>query len=187
MSHLDLLAAVRSRYPRQVDARDGRRIDLRLMEPGDRERVLEFARGLPQDDLLFLRTDITQPEIVDEWIRNIEAGRTVTVLAFEGSSLLGDGSLHFDVTTWTRHIGEIRLLLAPQARGAGLGRILAEDLYAVGKELGLQMLTARMTFDQTAAMAVFRQLGFQREAVLSQYVIDRSGQTHDLLIATRRL
>ena len=53
--------------------------------------------------------------------------------------------------------------------------------------LELQLLTARMVLDQAAAQSVFRRLGFQREAVLWDYVIDADGKTHDLLIATRRM
>ena len=44
-----------------------------------------------------------------------------------------------------------------------------------------------MVLDQAAAQSVFRRLGFQREAVLWDYVIDADGKTHDLLIATRRM
>ena len=49
------------------------------------------------------------------------------------------------------------------------------------------MLTARMTLDQAAAQAVFRRLGFQREAVLFDYVIDAEGRTRDLLVATKHV
>ncbi|MEE9277938.1 MAG: GNAT family N-acetyltransferase, partial [Dehalococcoidia bacterium] len=118
---------------------------------------------------------------------NIEAGRTVTVLAYEEGRPIGDGSLHHNATDWTRHIGEIRLLIGSQARGRGLGRVLADEIYALAKILGLTMLTARMTFDQQAAIGIFRRLGFQREAVLTDYVITPDGQTRDLLVATRRL
>jgi RimJ/RimL family protein N-acetyltransferase len=49
------------------------------------------------------------------------------------------------------------------------------------------MLSARMTLDQVAAQAVFRRLGFQREAVLWDYVITQDGRTRNLLVATKHL
>lgn len=175
------------RYPRPASLRDGHRISMRLMAPGDEQLILDFARSLPTDDLLFLRRDITQEGAVDEWMREIDDGRTYTVLGFDGDQLLGEGDLHYSSADWTRHLGEIRLLLSPAARGRGLGRVLAEEIYAIAQLLELQLLTARMVLDQAAAQSVFRRLGFQREAVLWDYVIDADGETHDLLIATRRL
>ena len=181
------LALIEERFPRQVLMRNGRSAELRLMGPGDRDRVLAFAQTLPEDDLLFLRWDITQPEIVDEWIREAEAGRVSTILAYSGDALLGEGDLYHNETSWTRHMGEIRLLLSPSARGSGLGRILADEIYEMAKLLELTMLTAQMTMDQHAAQTIFRRLGFQREAVLFDYVVAKDGELRDLLIATRRL
>ncbi len=178
---------IEERYPRSASLRDGHKISLRLMQHSDSAAILEFARSLPADDLLFLQRDITQAASVEEWMREIEARRTFTVLGFDGDELLGEGDLHYNAADWTRHLGEIRLLLSPKARGRGLGRVLAEEIYAIAQQLKLELLTARMVLDQAAAQSVFRRLGFQREAVLWDYVIDADGKTHDLLIATRRL
>jgi RimJ/RimL family protein N-acetyltransferase len=183
----DKLVDVRARYPSTVLMRNGHSAQLRLMERGDADAVLAFARSLPEDDLLFLRWDITRPEIVDEWVTEIEAGRIITLLALTDDELLGTGDLYHNETNWTRHLGEIRLLLSPGARGSGLGRILADEIYEIAKLLGLRMLTAQMTMDQHGAQAIFRRLGFQREAVLFDYVVDKDGTTRDLLVATRRL
>src|SRR5215472_9688157 len=60
---------------------NGQRIAVRLMDPSDREQILAFARSLPPDDLLFLRTDITQPAIVDQWIADLDRANAITVLA----------------------------------------------------------------------------------------------------------
>ena len=180
-------AVIGERYPRSASLRDGGKVTLQLMSADDRERVLSFARSLPADDLLFLRANITEEGTVDRWIADIEASRMITVLAMDGDEIIGEGDLHHNQADWTRHLGEIRLLLSPAARGRGLGRVLADEIYAIASDRGLQLLTARMVLDQAAAQAVFRRLGFQREAVLWDYVIDADGKTHDLLIATRRL
>src|SRR5258708_35011567 len=58
-----------------------RQVPLRLMGAGDRARILEFAHGLPDEDLLFLRSDISDPAAVDDWIKDIKRGTTVTLLA----------------------------------------------------------------------------------------------------------
>ena len=178
---------IHSRYPRQATLRDGQSVELRLMGDADRDAVLAFARDLPDDDLLFLQTNITDPAVVDAWLDDIRKGTTTTILAFNNGVVIGDGSVHHHRAQWTRHIGEIRLLIGAGGRGQGLGRILADEIYALANILGLRMLTAQMTFDQQAAISIFRRLGFQREAVLTDYVMDAEGNARDLLVATRRL
>ncbi len=178
---------IHSRYPRQATLRDGQGVELRLMGDGDRDAVLAFARQLPADDLLFLQTNITDPDVVDAWLDDIRRGSTTSILAFNNGVVIGDGSVHHHRAQWTRHIGEIRLLIGAGGRGQGLGRILADEIHALAGILGLRMLTAQMTFDQQAAISIFRRLGFQREAVLTDYVMDAEGNCRDLLVATRRL
>ena len=82
-------AGAGSGYARELQLSDGRRVSLKLMEAADKQRVLSFAQSLPPDDLLFLRTDITEPAVVDEWIGNLEKGATVTVLAEAGGEYSG--------------------------------------------------------------------------------------------------
>ncbi len=180
-------AAVQARYPRTVTLADGGTVTLRLMTPDDVEAVLAFARSLDPDELLYLRVNITEPGVVERWAHYIEAGRTETVLAIDGDSVAGEASLLHNRTSWTRHLGEIRLQVAPRHRRRGLARLLTDEVERIARTLNLQMLTARMTLDQTAAQSFFRQIGFQREAVLWDYVMTADGRTRNLLVATKRL
>ncbi len=169
-------------YPRQIKLRDGAEATLRLMTEADRDAVLAFARQLPPNDLLFLRMDITQPAVVEGWVANIKAGRTITILAEAHGRVVGYASLHRDEVLWTRHVGEIRLAVDPKFRRRLLGQRLANEIYTVARELGLRKLTAQMTPDQTAARATFERLGFYPEALLQDYVVDRQGRLRDLLV-----
>ena len=180
-------AAVQARYPRTVTLADGGTVTLRLMTPDDIEAVLAFARSLDPDELLYLRVNITEPGVVERWAHYIEAGRTETVLAIDGDAVAGEASLLHNRTSWTRHLGEIRLQVAPRHRRRGLARLLTDEVERIARTLNLQMLTARMTLDQTAAQSFFRQIGFQREAVLWDYVMTADGRTRNLLVATKRL
>jgi RimJ/RimL family protein N-acetyltransferase len=126
--------------------------------------------------------DITDPRNVDEWVKNIDAGRTITVLAFEGDKMAGYASLHHNEVLWTRHVGEIRTIVGSEYRGVRLGARLAEEMFAIAKELGLKKITAQMTSDQKGARATFERIGFRPEALLADYVVDNEGRTHDMLI-----
>lgn len=169
-------------YPREVKIRDGRNISLRLMEAGDKQRILNFASSLPPDDLLFLRTDITDPATIDGWVRSIEAGTTITVVAELDSDVAGYASLHTDGARWTRRVGEVRVQVRVDCRGAGLGKRLVGEIFRLGQDFGLKKMAAMMTPDQTSARASFEELGFRVEATLQDWVVDREGGSRDLMI-----
>ncbi|MCY4598961.1 MAG: GNAT family N-acetyltransferase [Acidobacteria bacterium] len=175
------------RYPRRVELADGSQVELELMGNDDIDDILAFARTLPPNDLMFLRVNITERSTVRQWIDSIRAGRTITVLARQDGRMLGESTLLHNEANWTRHLGEIRIQISPDARRRGLARVLAREIDAIAKQVGLQLLTARMTLDQSAAQAVFRRLGFQREAVLWDYAITPDGDTQNVLVATKRL
>ena len=178
--------ALTRKYPREATLEKGS-ATFRLMAPPDREAVLAFARALPPNDLLFLRLDITAPEGVEEWLRNIEAGRTITVLAEVEGAIAGYASVHHNEALWNRHVGELRVIVGSEHRRLGLGRRLTDEVFAIARDIGLQKMTAQMTPDQKGARATFERLGFQPEALLADFVVDREGKARDLLIMTHDL
>ncbi len=178
---------IQARYPRTVTLADGGEVQVRLMNADDIDAVVAFARSLAPEELMYLRVNITEPEAVERWAHYIETGRTFTVLVADRETVLGEVSLLHSRTSWTRHIGEVRLQVAPTARRRGLARLLAEEIDWIARQMQLTMLTARMTLDQEGAQAFFRQLGFRREAVLWDYVMTADGTLHNLLVATKRL
>jgi L-amino acid N-acyltransferase YncA len=169
-------------FPKDLKLADGRVATLRLMNSEDKQAILSFARSLPPDDLLFLRTDITEAATMDEWMRNVEKGATVTVIVELDEQIAGYASLHHEQARWTRRVGEVRLLLGSKFRGIGLGRRLAEEIFHLGERRGVKKMAAMMTPDQTGARAAFERLGFQVEALLQDWVVDRNGRPRDLLI-----
>ena len=171
-------------YPIQVKLQGDRAVKLRLMEANDLDKILAFAANLPADDLLFLRTDITDRNVVKQWIDNIKHGHTVTLLAEIDDEIAAYASVHMDQARWTRRVGEIRINASSRFRGMGLGRRLAAEVFDLARSLGLKKITAQMTTDQTAARAAFERLGFQVEAVLTDWVEDRNGRSRDLLVMT---
>ncbi len=175
------VATVRRTYPWTTSV-DGVRLTFRLMEPSDRDGILEFARALPNDDLMFLRTDITQAKTVENWVNYIKTGRTITVIAEADGKIAGYATIHTNDAIWTRHVGELRVLVGREHRGLGLGKRLTNEAFAIAKDLGLKKITAQMPTEQRGARQVFEHLGFRPEALLADHVMSRDGQTHDLLI-----
>jgi len=174
-------------FPKQVKLSDGTEVTIRRMEPEDQDKILAFAARLPEEDLLFLRTDITDRQVVKQWADNIKHGHTVTLLAEVGGEVAAYASVHLEQARWTRRVGEIRINGSQRFRGRGLGKRLTAEIFELAKSLGLKKLTAMMTPDQVAARAAFERLGFRVEAILADYVEDRGGRVRDMLIMTHDL
>jgi putative acetyltransferase len=169
-------------YPREAWLRNGQAVSLRLMNEADKQAILNFALSLPPDDLLFLRTDITDPATIDTWVKNIAQGNSVTVLAEQSDKIAAYASIHTDGARWTRRVGEIRVQVGVDYRGLGLGKRLVGEIFRLSQDLGLKKMAAMMTPEQASARATFEELGFRIEAQLQDWVVDRSGKSRDLMI-----
>ncbi|MBY0583585.1 MAG: GNAT family N-acetyltransferase [Sphingomonas sp.] len=155
---------------------------IRRFAAADRDPMLAFAAALPEHDLLFLGRDLKHPRVVDAWVGAIGEGYIDSLIAEDGGKVVGTAALVRDPLGWSPHVGEVRLLVSEDRRGAGLGRDLLEAIFAIAAQHGILKLVARMTPDQTGSVALFESLGFRGEAMLRDHVRDRAGQMHDLVI-----
>ena len=169
------------RYPRQISLKDGdASLDL-LVDPTAQE-IMDFAAALPSADLLFLNRNIQVPKVLDAWRESIAEGDIVSIVAKRGSKVLGTTAVVQARLSWSAHVGEMRILILPEARDTGLGREMIQESFLIGLSLGLEKLTVRMTLDQESAIAVFEEMGFKSEALFRNHVKDNLGDKHDLLI-----
>lgn len=169
-------------YPKTIKLTDGAEVEFRLLTANERDDILSFAQKLPMEDLLFLRVDLTQPKVVDEWIENTVKGSSITVLAYDSEGIVGYAKVHRELAPWTRRVGELRVNVNSAYRTRGLGKRLTSEIFDVASGMGVKKLTANMTSDQHGAQAAFRRLGFVPEALLADYVEDRNGTPRDLVI-----
>jgi RimJ/RimL family protein N-acetyltransferase len=168
-------------YPRRVVTEAGE-IEIRLMSQADEAAVLAFAQNLPVHDLLFLPRDISEPKVLSAWIKEIERGAIVSLLAVKAGRVVGCGTLVRDSQSWSPHVGEIRNVVASDVRGQGVGRALSQETFALALSEGLEKLVVQMTVDQTGAIAIFEGLGFKAEALLRDHVKDKTGRKHDIVV-----
>lgn len=169
------------KYPRTIICKDGE-VVVTPLQTSDEENLALFIKTLPNHDLLFLNRDITQPKVLSAWIHAVESGAIHSLIATRDEQILGTTAIVNDPHSWSSHVGELRVLVSNEMRDQGLGRILIQQSFILGLELGLEKLVAQMTPDQESAIQVFEDLGFRIEAMLRDHVMDSSGQKHDLLM-----
>lgn len=160
---------------------------IRRFRATDDTAMLAFAATLPEHDLLFLGRDLRHPRVIEAWQQAIGEGWIDSLVAEDDGRIVATAALVRDPLGWSGHVGEIRLLVAPDRRGAGLGGDLLEALLAIAFAHGLAKITATMTPDQAGSIALFEGLGFTREALLAGHVRGSDGIAHDLLVLARTI
>lgn len=169
-------------YPKMVKLKTGEEVMLRPLVRTDKEPLLEFFRRLPERDRMFLRDDVAKEETVSKWTREMNYNRVLPIIAEHHGRIIADATLHRREHSWTRHVGEIRIVIDEKWRGRGLGSILVKEIYGQARKRGIEKLIAEMADDQKDAMRVFEKFGFSNEAILKGHVIDADGNHHDLII-----
>ena len=161
-------------------------VEINLLTPADGDALGRFVQAQPAHDLLFVRRDVSHPKVLQAWLDALAEGRITSLAARSNGELVGCTAIVIDALSWSRHVGELRVMVGPAWRGRGLGRVLIQESFVLALGLGLEKLSVQMTVDQRAAIAVFEELGFRAEAVLRDHVKDRDGNAHDLALLSHR-
>ena len=132
-----------------------------------------FAR-VPEGDRTFFREDV----LADGWRPDPAEHRW---LAVDGDEVVGSLAIRPGLA-WSRHVGEIRIVVDPARRRQGIGRALARMALLEGVGLGLQKLVVEVIAAQEPTVAMFTGLGFEAEALLKGHVRDGAGGVHDLFV-----
>ncbi len=169
-------------YQKECKLKDGTTVVLRPLVAEDREGLIAFFQSLPENLRLYLRHDVTDVSIIESWTENIDYKRVFPVLALEGGRIVGNASLHRIPFGWKRHIGTVRVAVAPDYLDKGLGTLLVHEIVELAAEFGLEKLWAEFPLDVPAALAVFRKAGFSSKAVIEGLVKDLRGRNTDVVI-----
>ena len=169
-------------YQKEGKLKDGSVVFLRPMVQEDYEGLVQFFQSLPEELRLYLRNDVTNVEIIKSWTDNIDYNHVLPILALAGDRIVGDASLHRIPFGWKRHIGNVRIVVAPDYHDKGLGTLLINEIVELAAEFGLEKLWAELPLNVPAAMAVFRKAGFSSKAVVEGLVKDLRGRNTDVVI-----
>jgi ribosomal protein S18 acetylase RimI-like enzyme len=154
-------------------------VETRHFSVDDTDAVEAFLARIPKGESTFFKEDISAPDTVRRWAEDTNGGQRT--LAWDGATVVGYAAVIPGVG-WSSHVGEIRLVVDPERRRAGIGHVLARNALVDALRAGLLKVVVEVVADQQAAINLFTGLGFRPEALLSNHVRDRSGELHDLLV-----
>ena len=173
-------------YPRIVVLKDGTRVTLRPMVREDEEELKRFFSGLPEQDRWYLKEDVADPKVIECWVHDLNYDRVLPIIAEIEGKIVADATLHRRTFGGCKHVGKLRIVVAPEYRNKGLGTWMTLDVVNAAMESGLQKLVAELIADeQDVAIDGVRRLGFIQEAVLSEYAKDPQGGSHDMIIMVK--
>jgi ribosomal protein S18 acetylase RimI-like enzyme len=141
-------------------------VTYRSLRAEDKELFKNFIRSLPRKDNYYLMVDAHDDQAISRWMKRVESGEIIGVIALEGSQM----------------VGEIRIGVSAAYRGRGIGRALAGEIFSIARTRGLKKLWARMAISQDAAQKILKKLGFRTEALLSDFVRNDRDLTESLVI-----
>jgi ribosomal protein S18 acetylase RimI-like enzyme len=152
-------------------------MEIRELDATDRDAIERFVERVPEGDRTFFKEDVEAPEVIEAWARPGPA----RALAVEHGEVVGYVAV-VPLHGWSSHVGEVRVIVDPDHRGRGIGRALARHAVTGAIELDLRKMVVEVVADQEATVAMFRALGFDPEALLTDHVRDQSGALRDLMI-----
>lgn len=162
--------------------KDGTIVTLRPMVREDEEALYRFFQELPAQLVVFIRHNVKDRAVIQEWARRLQYDRVLPLLAIVDGKIVGDATIHRVSHGWKRHIGRVRVVVSPQYQGKGLATLMLNELVQLGHELGLEKLWAEIPLDSPGAIRACRNAGFACKAVIEGMVKDYQDQNVDVLI-----
>jgi L-amino acid N-acyltransferase YncA len=170
-------------YPKDVPLRDGARVTIKPMTAEDASALLQLFLRIPPDERYYLKEDVTSPDVIWRWVKELDYGRALPLLTWVGNRIVADGSLHRPRSQARRHVGEIRIVVDPEYRSLGLGTFLMHELAVLARQNGLErLLFQAVAGKEEAAIGAARAMGFVEAGRLSHHAKDNSGDLRDIVL-----
>ncbi len=170
-------------YPAVRLARDGKEITIRPLVPDDKQALIEFFSGMPEEERFYLKDDVTSSSVIDQWIERMDYSHVLPMVATRDGKIIADSTLHHGRAGARKHTAEIRVLVHPQHRDQGVARTLLRELTQIASDRGLEKLVFEVVAGiEESARHIAQIVGFVPIGSLRNHVRDIDGTAHDLVI-----
>jgi L-amino acid N-acyltransferase YncA len=170
------------KFPFEKTLPSGLKIQVRNLNPADKDRLWAFFREIPVQDKLYLQEDLSVPEVAEEWCNNLDYCSMMPVVALSEDKIIGYVILRHESRSWKRHMGMVRLVVHPDFRQKGIASFLLHQIIDLAMHCGLEKLQAEFMAEQEIAIRLFEHSGFVTVATVPRMVIDMNGKSHDFIL-----
>ena len=141
-------------------------VDVRRAQPGDASALVELASAVGGEPEGWLISGATWRSAVDErrYLRAVRRHPDAAVFVAElDGEVAGRLSLGRDPHPASRHVADLGLMVAADARRQGVGRALLEAAVEWARGAGIRKLELHVFPWNEAAIALYDAFGFERE------------------------
>jgi len=170
-------------YPKTVQLRDQSKAVVRPLAAGDGDALLAFFLSIPEEERFFLKHEVTAPAVVSGWVQNLDFHRVLPLVALEDDRIVGEAVLVRKRGPARSHLGELRIVVAPDYRDKGLGTILIRELCDIASDAEFTGILLEVIPDaEREAYETAQWLGFIRTGTIEGGARDQRGALHDVAL-----
>jgi len=162
--------------------KDGTEVILRPMTATDRQLVGDFFNRLTPSVLQYVRSDVIDPQVLDQWFAKLDYEKVFPLLALIDNKVVADATLHRVAYGWRKHLGTVRIVVDSGFHEKGLGTLMINEIVDLAQEFGLEKLMVEFPLKAHSALAMFKAVGFSPRAVIEGLMKNRHGEDLDVVI-----
>jgi len=174
-------------FPKTVKLKDGTQLVIRPLRKEDEKGLLQYFLRLPKKEVSRLKDNITDPEVVEKMIYDLDYDVALPLIAFNGDRIVASATIKFNPIGWRKHQAEIRGTVDPDFREKGLSTCVMNMIIEISKSMGIDQLTAEVSPALDEAYFLCEKVGFKEVAVLKNFIKDQEGNYEDLVIMVKEL
>jgi RimJ/RimL family protein N-acetyltransferase len=172
----------------QVELTGNRVIVVREPEVArDLERMVKFFSDLPPKVRNHLRYQVTQVAPLRARLEQLDGENHWRLIAEQGGQIVGDATMDREPYGWTRHVANLRWVVAPGSQNEGVGPVLCSQLVAIGAAAGIELLYSEVMVSQVEQIRALEDAGFVQEAIRRGFAKGLDGRRSDLVVMANDL
>ena len=172
---------------KELELKDGTIVVARPLEQNDKESLSEFFSEIPRSDLLIYKEDLSSRDKFESWFTNQSYSKVLQLVCEICTKIVAKATLYNEGLYWS-DAAEIKLIVHPEYRGAGLGSQMFHILLNEGINKNFRKIIVRYAVGNMSFSKILSRYSFEPETVLNSYIKDEdAGVAEDLIIASYNL
>jgi predicted GNAT family N-acyltransferase len=159
-------------------------MSIRHVQLEDGPVLRDFLASLPEEDVSFLKVDVTDARVIEEWL---QSDRTIRLLDVDDDGHITACASIIPGIGRSDHVAELRLVVDVRRRRSGIGRAMAEYAVLAAVRAGFRKITVDVGSTQDQVQQLFASLGFVPEALQLDQIRADDGQLMDILVLAHRV
>ena len=154
-------------------------LNVRALGPADENALRNFFEAIPDRDRTFFKEDLDELAVLRRWFD--EKGGVRLVAIGDNAGLDAVAAVR-PGTGRSRHVGDLRLIVAPDRRRRGIGQLMARRALVCALRCGMWKISVEVIAHHQPTIDMFLALGFIPEALLRDQLCSPNGERQDLVL-----